>query len=75
MHAVERPHGFSAGNARIAVLPAATGAKLGAFLKANIGQIASADRWVCRLSRPRRVELELDQLQAVEPARLWPGLT
>src|SRR6267378_795612 len=29
-------HGFFAGNARIAVLPAATGAELGAFLKANV---------------------------------------
>ena len=35
-HAVERQHGFFAGNARIAVLPAATAAELGAFLKANI---------------------------------------
>ena len=35
-HAVKRPHGFFAGNARIAVLPAATGAELGAFLKANV---------------------------------------
>jgi hypothetical protein len=32
---VKRQHGFFAGNARIAVLPAATGAELGAFLKAN----------------------------------------
>jgi hypothetical protein len=31
-HAVKRQHGFFAGNARIAVLPAATGAELGAFL-------------------------------------------
>jgi hypothetical protein len=29
---VKRQHGFFAGNARIAVLPAATGAELGAFL-------------------------------------------
>jgi transposase-like protein len=35
-HAVKRQHGFYAGNARIAVLPAATGAELGAFLKANV---------------------------------------
>jgi hypothetical protein len=35
-HAVKRQHGFFAGNARIAVLPAATGVELGAFLKANI---------------------------------------
>jgi hypothetical protein len=35
-HAVTRQHGFFAGNARIAVLPTATGAELGAFLKANI---------------------------------------
>jgi ISXO2-like transposase domain len=34
--AVTRQHGFIAGNARIAVLPTATGAKLGAFLKANV---------------------------------------
>ena len=35
-HAVKRQHGFVAGAARIAVLPAATGAALGAFLKASI---------------------------------------
>ena len=35
-HAVKRQHGFVAGNARLAVLPAATGAELGTFLKANI---------------------------------------
>ena len=35
-HAVKRQHGFFAGNARIAVLPAATGIELGAFLKANV---------------------------------------
>src|SRR5258706_15104308 len=35
-HAVKRQHGFFAGNARIAVLPAARGAELGAFLKANV---------------------------------------
>src|SRR3954469_17364226 len=35
-HAVRCQHGFLAGDARIAVLPAATGAKLGAFLKANV---------------------------------------
>ena len=35
-HAVKRQHGFFAGNARIAVLPAATGAELGAFLKENV---------------------------------------
>ena len=35
-HAVQRQHGFLAGGARIAVLPAATGAELGAFLKANV---------------------------------------
>jgi len=34
-HALKRQHGFFAGDARIAVLPAATGAELGAFLKAN----------------------------------------
>ena len=33
---MKRQHGFFAGNARIAVLPAATGAELGAFLKANV---------------------------------------
>jgi hypothetical protein len=35
-HAVKRQHGFFAGNARIAVLPAATGAELGTFLKDNV---------------------------------------
>jgi transposase-like protein len=35
-HAVQRQHGFFAGDARIAVLTAATGAELGAFLKANV---------------------------------------
>ena len=35
-HAVTRQHGFFAGNARIAVLSAATGVELGAFLKANV---------------------------------------
>ena len=35
-HAVKRQHGFFAGNARIAVLPAATGAELGAFLKESV---------------------------------------
>jgi transposase-like protein len=35
-HAVKRQHGFFAGNARIAVLSAATGGELGAFLKANV---------------------------------------
>jgi transposase-like protein len=35
-HAVRRQHGFLAGDARIAVLPAATGAELGAFIKANL---------------------------------------
>ena len=35
-HAVKRQHGFFAGNARIAVLPAATGAELGAFLTGNV---------------------------------------
>ena len=34
--AVKRQHGFFAGNARIAVLPAATGAELGAFLSGNV---------------------------------------
>src|ERR1700674_947331 len=33
-HAVKRQHGFFAGDARIAVLPAATGGELGGFLKA-----------------------------------------
>jgi hypothetical protein len=32
-HAVKRQHGFFAGNARIAVLPAATGAELGARIR------------------------------------------
>lgn len=35
-HAVKRQHGFFAGNARIAVLPAANAVELGAFLKANV---------------------------------------
>jgi transposase-like protein len=35
-HAVKRQHGFFAGDARIAVLPAATGIELGAFLRANV---------------------------------------
>src|SRR5436190_22804267 len=35
-HAVKRQHGFFAGNARIAVLPSATSAGLGAFLKENV---------------------------------------
>jgi ISXO2-like transposase domain len=35
-HAVKRQHGFFAGDARIAVLPAATGAELGIFLKTNV---------------------------------------
>jgi transposase-like protein len=35
-HAVKRQHGFFAGNARIAVLPAATAVGLGAFLKDNV---------------------------------------
>src|SRR5258706_8411710 len=35
-HAVKRQHGFFAGNARIAVLPGATGAEVGAFLKENV---------------------------------------
>jgi hypothetical protein len=33
---VKRQHRFSAGNARIAVLPAATGSELGTFLKGSI---------------------------------------
>ena len=35
-HAVKRQHGFFAGGARIAVLPGADGAELGAFLKSNV---------------------------------------
>ena len=35
-HAIKRQQGFYAGNARIAVLPAASGAELGAFLRANV---------------------------------------
>jgi transposase-like protein len=35
-HALKRQHGFFAGDVRITVLPAATGAELGAFLKANV---------------------------------------
>jgi hypothetical protein len=54
-HAIKRQHGFFAGDARIAVLPAATGAELRAFLKANVArQFASADRRVCRPSWRRR---------------------
>ena len=34
-HVLKRQHGFFAAAARITVLPAATGAELGAFLKAN----------------------------------------
>jgi hypothetical protein len=34
-HAVKRQHGFFAGVARIALLPAASGTELGAFLKAD----------------------------------------
>jgi transposase-like protein len=35
-HAVKRQHGFFAGAARLTVLPAASGAELGAFVKANV---------------------------------------
>lgn len=35
-HAVKRQHGFYAGAARIAVLPAASSAELGAFIKTNV---------------------------------------
>src|SRR5207302_9814679 len=35
-HAVKRQHGFFAGNARIAVPPAATGVELGAFLQQSV---------------------------------------
>jgi hypothetical protein len=35
-HAVKRQHGFFAGSARVAVLPAATAVELGAFLKDNV---------------------------------------
>jgi transposase-like protein len=35
-HALKRQHGFLAGDARIAVLPAATGAELGTFLKMSV---------------------------------------
>jgi transposase-like protein len=35
-HAVKRQQGFRAGSARIVMLPAATGAELGAFIKANV---------------------------------------
>ena len=35
-HAVKRQHGFFAGNVRIAVLPSASAADLGPFLKANV---------------------------------------
>jgi hypothetical protein len=53
-HAVKRQHGFFAGNARIAVLPAATGAELGAFLKENVAaQSHLLTRRVRGLSWPR----------------------
>ncbi len=35
-HALKRQHGFYAGNARIAVLPAASASELGGFLKDNV---------------------------------------
>jgi len=35
-HALRRQHGFYAGGVRIAVLPAANGVELGAFIKANV---------------------------------------
>ena len=35
-HAVKRQHGFYAGSLRVAVLPAANGTELGAFLRANV---------------------------------------
>ncbi|NJO36806.1 MAG: IS1595 family transposase [Rhizobiales bacterium] len=35
-HALQRQHGFYAGSARIAVLPAASASELGGFLKANL---------------------------------------
>ena len=35
-HAVKRQHGFYAGSVRVAVLPAANGTELGAFLHANV---------------------------------------
>lgn len=56
-HAVKRQHEFFAGAARISVLPAAMGAELGAFLKANSlpprrqrSQVAPLDRRVRGLS-------------------------
>jgi transposase-like protein len=55
-HAVKRQHGFFAGNARIAVLPAATGAELGAFLKDNVaaGSHLLTDGFAGYRGRPRR---------------------
>lgn len=35
-HAIKRQHGFYAGNLRMAVLPAASSAELGTFLRANV---------------------------------------
>jgi transposase-like protein len=35
-HAIKRQHGFYAGNVRISVLPAASAAELGAFIKSNV---------------------------------------
>src|SRR6202047_3779632 len=69
-HAVKRQHGFFAGNARIAVLPAATGAELGAFLKANVvAGSPSPDRRVCRLSRRRRWPRRAFEAHAGGPGR------
>ena len=44
-HAVKPRHGFFAADARIAVLPVASGAEVGGFLKANVAtDSAFADR-------------------------------
>jgi ISXO2-like transposase domain len=55
-HAVKRKHGFFAGNARIAVLPAATGTELDAFLTGNVaaGSHLLTDGFAGYRGRPRR---------------------
>ena len=69
-HAVKRQHGFYAGNARIAVLPAATGAELGAFLKANIeAQLAPPDRRLQRIPGARRHPWRTPETHPGDPGR------
>jgi hypothetical protein len=66
-HAVKRQHGFRAGNARIAVLPAATGAGVSAFLmgKCRAG-FASPDRRVRRLGRDAALDEHLKHTPVVQ---------